>query len=135
MACRVLVSCHGADWSSQVGESTLRAYWVCVLSEAVYHLHLDLPQTGIHLLQDEVPLPKFSTSTGPSRAGVEDSPYYQYHFLASITLRRLIISIDAAVHEGISSIGLDSGGTKLTVSQHLRSERSPQTTTVAHPSR
>ena len=130
MTCRVLIDSRDADWSSQTGESILGASWVCVISEELYHLDLDFPQTGIHLIQDRVPLPTFFTSTESSQTGVEWPSYYQYQFLAFIILRRLIISIDAAVHECTSSIDYDSSRHKLTVSQHLRLEQSPRMTTV-----
>ncbi|KAK3665185.1 hypothetical protein LTR22_003992 [Elasticomyces elasticus] len=59
MACQVLVRCQPIDWSSTEGDLIKRAYWTCVLSEDLYHLDLDLPQTGIHTMEDEVPLPYF----------------------------------------------------------------------------
>ena len=99
MACQVFVKCHDTDWSSRAGDLTTRAYWACVLGEDLYHLDLDMPQTGIHLLQDEVPLPRFCAGTALSQPDLEKPPYYQYHFLALITLRRLIVSANVAVHE------------------------------------
>ncbi|KAK3065776.1 hypothetical protein LTR53_018049, partial [Teratosphaeriaceae sp. CCFEE 6253] len=59
MACQVLVRCQPIDWSSPNGDLIKRAYWTCVLNEDLYHLDLDLPRTGIHTMEDDVPLPYF----------------------------------------------------------------------------
>lgn len=113
MACQVLIRCQAIDWSSTHGDLTKRAYWTCVLSEDLYHLDLDLPQTGLHLLEDEVPLPYFheaqqeqagmrsgsaSNPTSPSFAS-EERGHFQYHFLAMIALRRLITRIHSVINE------------------------------------
>ena len=108
MACQVLIKCQPIDWSSANGDLIKRAYWTCILSEDLYHLDLDLPQTGIHTLEDEVPLPYFyetqdEHSTGspmqPSASNSEERSHYQYHFLAMIALRRLIARIHGVIHE------------------------------------
>lgn len=102
MACQVLIRCHSIDWSSQEGDMIKRAYWACILSEDLYHLDLDLPQTGIHTLEDEVPLPYFHEAQelqhGTGRV-VDERSHYQYHFLAMIALRRLIARIHGVIHE------------------------------------
>jgi hypothetical protein len=109
MACQVLIRCRPIDWTSPEGDLIKRAYWTCVLSEDLYHLDLDLPQTGIHRLEDEVPLPYFhgdptqsGTRAGSSRtmsAAAEERSHYQYHFLAMIALRRLISRTHDVIHE------------------------------------
>jgi hypothetical protein len=118
MACQVLIRCQPIDWSSSHGDLIKRAYWTCVLSEDLYHLDLDLPQTGIHTMEDEVPLPYFheaqehdqqrrtSTSAGAGASGSsaslqasEERSHFQYHFLAMIALRRLIARIHNVIHE------------------------------------
>ncbi|KAK3672625.1 hypothetical protein LTR78_007437 [Recurvomyces mirabilis] len=104
-ACQILLRYQPIDWGSAVGDLVKRAYWTCVLSEDLYHLELDLPQTGIHAFEDEVPLPSFHEGqeqqqgggSFPAQAGVERS-HLQYHFLAMITLRRLIGQIHNAIH-------------------------------------
>lgn len=102
MACQVLIRCRSIDWSSQEGGMIKRAYWACILSEDLYHLDLDLPQTGIHTLEDEVPLPYFHEAEelqhGTGRV-VDERSHYQYHFLAMIALRRLIARIHGVIHE------------------------------------
>ncbi|KAK4930640.1 hypothetical protein LTR10_011978 [Elasticomyces elasticus] len=117
MACQVLVRCQPIDWSSTEGDLIKRAYWTCVLSEDLYHLDLDLPQTGIHTMEDEVPLPYFHeaqehqqeqqsgrnsmSDTGHfgSNTNEERNSHFQYHFLAMIALRRLIARIHNVIHE------------------------------------
>lgn len=101
MAMQVLVRCEEIDWQSRSGDVIKRAYWTCVLNEDLYHLDLDLPQTGICTLEDEVPLPSFhetQDSQGDSR-GSGAQFHFQYHFLAMIALRKLISRINAAIHE------------------------------------
>nr|OQO29272.1 hypothetical protein B0A51_07517 [Rachicladosporium sp. CCFEE 5018] len=101
MACQVLVRCKPLDWATQEGDMIKRAYWACILSEDLYHLDLDLPQTGIHTLEDEVPLPYFQESQDQSTGGrgLDERSYFQYHFLAMIALRRLITRIHSTIHE------------------------------------
>jgi len=102
MACQVLIRCQSIDWSSQEGDMIKRAYWACILSEDLYHLDLDLPQTGIHTLEDEVPLPYFHEAQEPQRGAgraVDERSHFQYHFLAMIALRRLIARIHGVIHE------------------------------------
>lgn len=101
MAMQVLVRCEEIDWQPKSGDMIKRAYWACVLSKDFYHLDLDLPQTGIYTLEDEVPLPSFhepNDSQGVSR-GSGALLQFHYHFLAMIALRKLISRKNAAIHE------------------------------------
>lgn len=117
MACQVLIRCQPVDWTSPIGDLIKRAYWTCVLSEDLYHLDFDLPQSGVQRMEDDVPVPSFhsesssdlgpesywatsrnTTTTSSVNSAVEHS-HYQYHFLAMIALRRLISRIHAVVHE------------------------------------
>jgi hypothetical protein len=115
-ACQILVKCHNSDWSSPNDDMVVRTYWACVLNEDLFHLDLGLPRTGIHLLQDEVPLPTFCKTRAISQPSTEEPPYYQYHFLALITLRRLIIGVNEAVHRCTSPYHRRSDRYQLTVS-------------------
>lgn len=117
MACQVLIRCNIIPWSTPQGDMVKRAYWACILNEDLYHLDLDLPQTGIHLLEDEVPLPYFndgsdpqqhqeqqqsatiSNAQQPNSHALDEPSHFQYHFLAMIALRRLIARIHAVIHE------------------------------------
>jgi hypothetical protein len=111
MACQVLIKCQNIDWRSHYGDLLKRAYWTCVLSEDLFHLDLDLPQSGIQTLEDLVPLPYFiegqdmHTPGFPIQAGGaqtaedRDRSHFQYHFLAMIALRRLISRIHEVIHE------------------------------------
>lgn len=101
MACQVLIKCQSIDWQSHYGDLVKRAYWTCVLSEDLYHLDLDLPRSGIHSLEDTVPLPYFHEG-GSEIAGASSNDarsHFQYHFLAMIALRRLISRIHNSIHE------------------------------------
>jgi hypothetical protein len=104
MACQVLIQCRNVDWSSRTGDMLKRAYWACILSEDLYHVDLDLPQTDLHTLEQEVPLPFLNESQEPAdwRSGAERCSRYQYHFLAMIALRRIIAQIRRAVNERMS---------------------------------
>ncbi|EMC98891.1 hypothetical protein BAUCODRAFT_384024 [Baudoinia panamericana UAMH 10762] len=112
MGCQILIRCHAIDWTTPHGDLVKRAYWTCVLSEDMYHLDLDLPRTGIHAFEDEVPLPYFQDVQDPASAigspmsartptnfGFQESSHFQYHFLAMIALRRLITRIHDVIHE------------------------------------
>lgn len=101
MAMQVLVRCKEIDWQSKSGDMIKRAYWACVLSEDFYHLDLDLPQTGICTLEDEVPLPFFQETDDSERfsSGSGALLKFQYHFLAMIALRKLISRTNAAINE------------------------------------
>ena len=103
MAVQVLVKCQSSDWNSMQGDLLKRAYWTCVLSEDLYHLDLDLPQTGIAQLEDEVPLPYFhEVQHSPGSAGQtinDERSHFQYQFLAMVALRRLIARIHGVIYE------------------------------------
>ncbi|KAK5149740.1 hypothetical protein LTS14_010661 [Recurvomyces mirabilis] len=108
MACQVLIRCEPIDWSSATGDLVKRAYWTCVLSEDLYHLDLGFPQTGIHTMEDEIPLPysheaqeqhQGSSVAGSSAQANQERSHFQYHFLAMIALRRLIARIHNVIHE------------------------------------
>jgi hypothetical protein len=101
MACQMLIRCQTVDWSSHHGGMLARAYWACSLSENLFHLDLDLPQTGIQALEDDVPLPYFRRAQDQESLGLSDTEVHshsQYHYLAMITLRRLIMRIHDVVH-------------------------------------
>jgi hypothetical protein len=131
-ACQILVKCHDADWSSPNSDMLVRTYWACVLNEDLFHLDLGLPRTGIHLLQDEVPLPTFCKTEVTSQPGADEPPCYQYHFLAVITLRRLIIGVNEVIHRCTSFYHRRSDRYKLTVSQHLQFQQNLLIITVVH---
>ena len=102
MACQVLIKCQDIDWSTRTGDLIKRAYWTCILNEDFYHLDLDLPQTGIHSLEDEVPLPSFHESQETQGSGVtltESRSHFQYHFMAMIALRRVVARINSTILE------------------------------------
>ncbi|KAK5725118.1 hypothetical protein LTR17_013231 [Elasticomyces elasticus] len=117
MACQVLVRYQPIDWSSTEGDLIKRAYWTCELSKDLDHLDLDLPQTGIHTMEDEIPLPYFReaqehqqeqqsgrnsmSDTGHfgSNTNEERNSHFQYHSLAVIALRSLIARIHNVIHE------------------------------------
>lgn len=115
MACQVLIKCQTIDWQSHYGDLLKRAYWTCVLSEDLFHLDLDLPQSGIQTFEDIVPLPYFIEgqdmhtpgfpvqAVGVQTAEDRDRSHFQYHFLAMIALRRLISRIHEVIHECKSS--------------------------------
>lgn len=120
MECQIIIKCRHTDPATNIGDLTVRAYWTCVLNEDLYHLDLDLPQTGIRTLQDETPLPHFRKTQISLQQEVADVPFVQYHFLALITLRRLVVSINEAVHQCTSLCLLPFGESVLTTSQPLR---------------
>lgn len=101
MACQMLIRCRTVDWSSRYGGMLSRAYWACSLSENLFHLDLDLPQTGIEVMEDDVPLPYFRRAQDQGNIetnATEVHSHSQYHYLAMITLRRLIMRIHDVVH-------------------------------------
>lgn len=59
---------------------------------------MDLAQTGIHTLEDQVPLPYFHEIKSDYADG---RSHFQYHFLAMIALRRLITRIHGSIHESM----------------------------------
>lgn len=103
MACQVIVRTGDVDWLSHEGDMVKRAYWTCVIFEDLYHLELDLPETGICNLEDEVPLPQFHEALSVQEKPSSDIRYpshFGYHFLAIISLRRLMTRIRMTIYEG-----------------------------------
>ena len=98
LACQVLIRCEPIDWSTPRADLIKKAYWTCVLGEDLYHLELDLPETGIRTLEDKVPLPYFHETRDGVPAVFEAKSHFQYHFLAMIALCRLINRIHASLH-------------------------------------
>jgi hypothetical protein len=114
MDCQVLIECRHLDPSTQTGDLTIRAYWACVLNEDLYRFDLDLPQTDIRTLQDEIQLPSFRYTQGSSEQKLAEVPFVQYHFLALIALRRLVVGVHEAVHQCMHLRLLRSSGWLLT---------------------
>lgn len=109
MSCQVLIRCESIDWSTPRADLIKRAYWTCILSEDMYHMELDLSQTGIHTLEDQVPLPYFHEAQNMSGRSSDERSHYQYHFLAMIALRRLITRIHGSIHDSTSLEELTKG--------------------------
>lgn len=106
-SCEQLIKERSFHWSTPSGEMLKRAYWACVLDEGYYHHDLDLPETGIFSFQDDVPLPTFVQDIDkPTIAGngSPGSPVAYLHFLALISLKRLVDRIHDVVHESMLSI-------------------------------
>jgi hypothetical protein len=101
-SCTLLIQQRDTDWATRAAEMLKRAYWSCVLDEGYYHHDLDLPLTVIFALQDEVPLliihpvPK-----SPHGEVIEDLDYLvsSSHFLATISLKRIVDQIHETVHK------------------------------------
>ncbi|KAI5198715.1 hypothetical protein E4T38_07355 [Aureobasidium subglaciale] len=93
-----LLESESIDWSTPRADLIKRAYWACMLSEDMYHLELDLSQTGIHTLEDQVPLPYFHGSESNYGNPSDEKSHFQYHFLAMIALRRLVARIHESIH-------------------------------------
>ena len=68
------------------------------IAHSLYHVELDLPQTGIHTMEDQVPLPYFHAPRGEDSTAADERSHYQYHFLAMVALRRLIARIHGSIH-------------------------------------
>lgn len=103
--CERLIRQRSFHWETTNGEMLKRAYWACTLDEGYFHHDLDLPRTGIEAFQDNVPLPSFWRDIDePTIAGIDavDSPKAYLHFLASISLKRLVDRIHDVVHESMS---------------------------------
>lgn len=102
MSCQVLIRCGNIDWSTPKADLIKRAYWTCILNEDMYHVELDLSQTGIYKLEDQVPLPYFHGAQNMSGRASDEHSHFQYHFLAMIALRRLITRIHGSIHDSMS---------------------------------
>lgn len=100
-ACEMLIRCKNFAWSSAAGEAIARAYWACVMGENVFRAEPGLPPLRLNALQDQVPLP-YSTQTPESLdfRAPGDSLQVQLHFLAMITLQRLIMRVQDLDHRG-----------------------------------
>jgi hypothetical protein len=103
-SCEYLVKKRSLGWSTTNGEMLKRAYWTCVLDEGYYHHDLDGPQTGLLELQDDVPLPIFNRDIDqPTTTFAEtaESAKAYLHFLALISLKRLVDRIHEVVHKSM----------------------------------
>ncbi|KAH0274793.1 hypothetical protein KCU91_g5014, partial [Aureobasidium melanogenum] len=121
-SCQILIKCESIDWSTPRADLIKRAYWACMLSEDMYHLELDLSQTGIHTLEDQVPLPYFHGSESNYGSPSDEKSHFQYHFLAMIALRRLVARIHESIHCSSNSsaeLSEDYGGPPVHVIKEL----------------
>lgn len=103
MACQVLIKTSPDIWHTKEGDMIKRAYWTCLINEDLFHIDLDLPRSSIGATEDVVPLPHFhdSTDTKAYVSAIDDKSFEfrSSHFLALITLRRILTRIDAALFE------------------------------------
>ncbi|THW79380.1 hypothetical protein D6D19_01255 [Aureobasidium pullulans] len=121
-SCQILIKCESIDWSTPRADLIKRAYWACMLSEDMYHLELDLSQTGIHTLEDQVPLPYFHGSESNYGNPSDEKSHFQYHFLAMIALRRLVARIHESIHcssNATAELSEDYGGPPVHVIKEL----------------
>jgi hypothetical protein len=115
---QALLKSQQFEWPTRRGDMISRAYWACLFQEELYHLDLDLPSTGIERNEDEVPLPLFHsvpTAHISNSTTEEVRSFFQYHFLAMMALRRLIVRIHATIHDRM----LASSPKKETSPNHL----------------
>jgi hypothetical protein len=110
LACTFLIKSQQIDWTSSYGDLVKRAYWICVLQERLFDLEFRVVSTDIEGLEDQVPLPHFhgtvkregqpgEPQSDTSRAFVADKhDDSAFHFIAMITLSRLIRRADGVIH-------------------------------------
>jgi hypothetical protein len=110
LACTFLIKSQQIDWTSSYGDLVKRAYWICVLQERLFDLEFRVFSTDIKGLEDQVPLPHFhgtveregqpgEPQSDTSRAFVADKhDDSAFHFVAMITLSRLIRRADGVIH-------------------------------------
>lgn len=110
LACMCLVKSQQIDWASPHGDLVKRAYWACVVHERLFDIDFRMSSTGIESLEDRVPLPHFHgmVRRGPSPGGSLSDPFRffpvdeqdgpAFHFIAMITLSRLIRRADEIIH-------------------------------------
>jgi hypothetical protein len=117
LACTCLIKSQQIDWTSSYGDLVKRAYWVCVLHERLFDLEFRVISTGIESLEDQIPLPHFHNpargdrqSSGPPLDdsgvfAVDDQTDPALHFVAMITLSRLIRRADEVIHSYEPTLG------------------------------
>jgi hypothetical protein len=117
LACTCLIKSQQIDWTSSYGDLVKRAYWVCVLHERLFDLEFRVTSTGIESLGDQIPLPHFHNpargdeqTSGPPPGGsrvfaVDDQTGPALHFVAMITLSRLIRRADEVIHSYEPTLG------------------------------
>jgi hypothetical protein len=72
-----------------------RVFWSALLMESVIAQELELPSSRLKEIEDIVPLPKFIAypQAKPQSLQSDDESYYNYHFLAQIAHRIILIRI------------------------------------------
>jgi len=127
MACHLFMRCPRLDWDSPNTDVSRRVYWLCVVNEDFYHLELDLPRTKISRFQDQVPLPLFR-HFGEHADLLDPSTTvpYSWHFLALVTLRRLISRIHESLHSEGEKNRAESDGPYGGIPDHLVNELARQ---------
>jgi hypothetical protein len=117
LACTCLIKSQQIDWTSPYGDLVKRAYWVCVLHERLFDLEFRVISTGIESLEDQIPLPHFHSCsrgdeqpTSPPSDGsrvfaVDGQIDPAFHFVAMITLSRLIRRADEVIHSYEPNLG------------------------------
>lgn len=107
MAFHGLINTQVIDWTSNYGHEVKCVYWTCTMNEGFYHLDLDLAETGIVNLENDVPLPDFSRHPrGEQRTVPTVSWVFHAQFLALIALRSITMRIHDAVQTAEGSYAL-----------------------------
>lgn len=95
-----LMKVQRIDWTSAYGHQARCIFWICALNENFYHFDMDLPDTGIASLEDDVPIPDFTTSCRDDQAIDKLVPWlFHAQFLALITLR----AITGRIHDAMKA--------------------------------
>jgi hypothetical protein len=79
-----------------IADMQSRLFWIALMSETLLTKELNLPDSGLQEISDQVPLPRFLTIEQPSFIYVDDmreeenDSLYHYYFLAQTALRILL---------------------------------------------
>ncbi|KAJ6188435.1 hypothetical protein N7519_003343 [Penicillium mononematosum] len=79
-----------------IADMQSRLFWIALMSETLLTKELNLPDSGLQEISDQVPLPRFLKIEQPSFIYVDDvreednDSLYHYYFLAQTALRILL---------------------------------------------
>ncbi|KAL4894110.1 hypothetical protein BDV59DRAFT_21924 [Aspergillus ambiguus] len=95
--CLQMLTNHDVNFDQWEGDMKSRAYWNCLMNEAILVQELHLPPSGLSRLEEFVPIPKFipfehAFVRTSSTEDIDDS-FFQYHFLAQVAHRIILTRI------------------------------------------
>jgi hypothetical protein len=100
--CEAMLRLGNIDWISHHGDMIKRVFWACVVNEDLYHMDLDLPESGVFVWEKNIAFPTFvarAIVTLQTPVARQKRLQCKLNYLAMLALRKLISHIHTSLRD------------------------------------